>query len=212
MIRWVDEYRTSKCCACCGGEMEQAVLFATDATPRTNPARLAGARQIVTLKANRKLVRDDPSYPFGDAHEAERGARYFASDKPASSFPAGTRIARTRAAAVVVGEDGRSLHVPAESDLVSAYAASGVTFIQRWGLKVCRSVTCVNRLVCRDKNADWTICARVQFALHAQVDPATGRKPDGPAYLRRPGPAAAAAAAAAIAAAPLPLRGAQDSR
>ena len=51
-----------------------------------------------------------------------------------------------------------------------------------WGLKVCTSVTCHNRIWCRDFNACRNMLARAKFLLCTRTNPLE----DGPAYLRRP--------------------------
>jgi hypothetical protein len=148
-IRWVDEFRTSKCCSACAADLQPAFLLRSYATPRTNAVRVAKAAAGLALKQARHDQAADASFPFANAPAREK----FHTPLPKRTDE--TRLARCDAAGV-------------DSDLVSSQDVD--TLRAPWGLKVCTSATCKNRLVCRDAEANRNMMLRVRWHLLLQPD------------------------------------------
>jgi hypothetical protein len=184
-IRWIDEFRTSKCCSSCGNaEMEQAILVKRPKEPvrQARPGRVARqSRQRDKWVANRATV---PS-PVPVSSQANFSDPSF--DPAYLLTPLGERVVRKRKPASISSDRlVARVRQGSPEHRASAYAPS--CLYESWGLRHCSAC---NRLWCRDVNACRNMTSRALWCLFqpAPPDPTViapfRRKPDGPAYLRR---------------------------
>jgi hypothetical protein len=171
LVGSVCEHRTTKCCCECGNETKQASLERRPDKLRSSSHNKQLARQLAEVARRR----DHPT-----PHEVEARKRRTDFNRrdllkcapfpplpdPPDPYPDGA-----------IHSGSSSPRSTSDSDPTSAHSAEAPlkARLSRWGLRVCSTPQCRNRIACRDVNADKNFLNLIGWSL-------TRGRP-GPTYL-----------------------------
>jgi hypothetical protein len=159
-VRWVDEFNTSKCCSSCGEVTEGAGTVKKERGKKNSTNECDGCTVIIP-----------PAPP--DPPPPELDGRHH------SSRPRWTKISATSDSSSTLCRYPKA-HIPrslTQCSYLSSPSArasqtaelitvdSSISIERRWGLRVCFSQQCRNRIWCRDVNADKNMLHRVGMHL-----------------------------------------------